>query len=315
MITERKGAASYNLDKVTAEQGYFMRRGEGKAISNDIETRIKQQKQQFFTLLTTQLKNQDPTQPFNTHEMTQNIFTMNMVEQQMETNRNLEKVVTSVEKSRFLESASYVGKKIVYEGEKTKLTQGRGEFDFEIKGKPAKAEIIIYDKFNIEKGRQVVKANPGLNKQALDFSDKKIPDGVYSFVVVAMDEEGQPLPVKKYAIGSIQGVVMDGDNFLFEVNDDAVPMSKVIKMQDDIEKLAERMGIAPAKAKVENDGSLEYEDDEVEHEPGIQKTVSEMVAKPYSPLSDPRFGKAMPRLEQSLNSFSKAANLLGSIGN
>ena len=47
----------------------------------------------FLKLLTTQLKNQDPTEPADTNQMTQQIASLSQVEQQINTNSNLEKLI------------------------------------------------------------------------------------------------------------------------------------------------------------------------------------------------------------------------------
>ena len=50
--------------------------------------------QGFLTLLTTQLKNQDPTSPLDTNQFTQQITQMTGVEQQLLTNQLLQQLVT-----------------------------------------------------------------------------------------------------------------------------------------------------------------------------------------------------------------------------
>ncbi|MFN8912478.1 MAG: flagellar hook capping FlgD N-terminal domain-containing protein [Alphaproteobacteria bacterium] len=54
--------------------------------------RVKRQKSEFFSLLTAQLKNQDPLSPMDTTQMTQQIFSINEEEQSLETNRHLEDI-------------------------------------------------------------------------------------------------------------------------------------------------------------------------------------------------------------------------------
>ena len=48
----------------------------------------------FLTLLTTQLKNQDPTSPMDSNAFTQQLVMYSQVEQQISTNDNLKTLIT-----------------------------------------------------------------------------------------------------------------------------------------------------------------------------------------------------------------------------
>ena len=48
----------------------------------------------FLTLLTTQLKNQDPTAPMDSNQFTQQLVQFSQVEQQIDTNTNLKTLIT-----------------------------------------------------------------------------------------------------------------------------------------------------------------------------------------------------------------------------
>ena len=56
-----------------------------QGLGNDLDT--------FLTMLTTQLKNQDPTNPLDTHQMTAQLVQFASVEQQIAQNKNLEDLV------------------------------------------------------------------------------------------------------------------------------------------------------------------------------------------------------------------------------
>ena len=50
----------------------------------------------FLTLLTTQLQNQDPLEPMDSNEFTQQLVQFTEVEQSIATNKNLEQILTSL---------------------------------------------------------------------------------------------------------------------------------------------------------------------------------------------------------------------------
>jgi len=66
--------------------------------------------QGFLTLLTTQLKNQDPTQPLDTNQFTQQITQMTGVEQQLLSNNLLQQLVA--EQTGVGAAASLIGDKV-----------------------------------------------------------------------------------------------------------------------------------------------------------------------------------------------------------
>jgi flagellar basal-body rod modification protein FlgD len=64
----------------------------------------------FLTLLTTQLKNQDPTQPLDTNQFTQQITQMTGVEQQLLSNKLMQQLVA--EQTGVGAAASLIGDKV-----------------------------------------------------------------------------------------------------------------------------------------------------------------------------------------------------------
>jgi flagellar basal-body rod modification protein FlgD len=70
--------------------------------------------QGFLTLLTTQLKNQDPTSPLDTNQFTQQITQMTGVEQQLLSNQLLQQLVTA--QSGVASAANLIGETITAPG-------------------------------------------------------------------------------------------------------------------------------------------------------------------------------------------------------
>ncbi|HEY2710824.1 MAG TPA: flagellar hook capping FlgD N-terminal domain-containing protein [Caulobacteraceae bacterium] len=73
--------------------------------------------QGFLTLLTTQLKNQDPTSPLDTNQFTQQITQMTGVEQQLLSNQLLQQLVTA--QSGVASAANLIGETITAPGATT----------------------------------------------------------------------------------------------------------------------------------------------------------------------------------------------------
>ena len=76
----------------------------------------------FLTLLTTQLKNQDPTSPMDSNEFTQQLVEYSQVEQQIDTNTNLQTLITQGTTKPRAVTTSYLGKNV-------SVTNGQGVAD------------------------------------------------------------------------------------------------------------------------------------------------------------------------------------------
>src|SRR3989440_7702677 len=78
----------------------------------------------FLQLLTTQLKNQNPLDPLDTNQFTQQLVEFAQVEHQMKSNDQLSSLV-SLEKSAAATTAlAYVGATVVVDGSTAQLTGG-----------------------------------------------------------------------------------------------------------------------------------------------------------------------------------------------
>src|ERR1700733_3549503 len=66
----------------------------------------------FLTLLTTQLKNQDPTSPMDSNQFTQQLVEFSQVEQQINTNTNLQSLITQGTTNASAITTSYLGKNV-----------------------------------------------------------------------------------------------------------------------------------------------------------------------------------------------------------
>src|SRR6266700_1752398 len=116
--------------------------------------------QTFLTLLTTQLKNQDPTNPLDTNQFTQQLVEFAQVEQQMKSNDQLTSLV-SLEKSAVASTAlAYVGATVVVDGATGQLASGTAKWNLNVT-KPSTATITIKDSTGQNAFTSTISVNPG----------------------------------------------------------------------------------------------------------------------------------------------------------
>src|SRR6186713_354629 len=76
----------------------------------------------FLQLLTTQLKNQNPLDPLDTNQFTQQLVQFAQVEQQLKSNDQLSTLVTLQQTAQQTQALGYVGNTVAVDGEKATLT-------------------------------------------------------------------------------------------------------------------------------------------------------------------------------------------------
>lgn len=155
----------------------------------------------FLKMLTTQLQNQDPTEPMDVTQMTQQIAQYTGVEQQVKTNTALEKLIASNNRSQLSTAVSYIGKEVETAGATGTLayaqdgTQtGAVSWTYELPDGVKSATITVLDATGAEVFSGDGTVQKGTNKVSWNGLDKTtgkaLPAGNYSIKVTAKDAGG-----------------------------------------------------------------------------------------------------------------------------
>jgi flagellar basal-body rod modification protein FlgD len=161
--------------------------------------------QTFLTLLTTQLKNQNPLDPLDTNQFTQQLVQFAQVEQQIKQNSQLDTLI-SIEKSAQATTAlAYVGATVAIDGQTAALANGKATWSFNVP-KPVTAQVTIRN----ASGQTVYTGSFSMNTgtqtfewDGRDAQGVKWPDGNYTISVTGKDTSGQTVAIPS----EIEGVV------------------------------------------------------------------------------------------------------------
>src|SRR4051812_14779616 len=93
----------------------------------------------FLTLLTTQLKNQDPTNAMDPNEMTQQLVQFAGVEQQLKTNTNLESLISVQQGAQLVGAAPLMGRVVEVESDQLSLQGGQATLRLPAAGEARRA--------------------------------------------------------------------------------------------------------------------------------------------------------------------------------
>jgi len=165
--------------------------------------------QTFLTLLTTQLKNQNPLDPLDTNQFTQQLVQFAQVEQQLKSNDQLATLVSLQQTAQATQALNFVGQTVAVNGSAAPLVDGSATWNLEVP-KPATATINIKS----ATGQLVYSGSYALSTgtspfvwDGKDASGLQWPDGNYTISVTAVDANGQAVAVPT----EIQAVVDSAD--------------------------------------------------------------------------------------------------------
>lgn len=183
----------------------------------------------FLQILTTQLRNQNPLDPLDTHQFTQQLVQFSSVEQAVKQNTQLETLNKLMLASASSNAVSYIGNGITADGTVNYLRNGSAEW-IVAAGRSGTANIQIKD----ASGNLVREVNMDIEGGPNNFtwdgrsnSGTALPDGRYSITVNAKDALNAPIPAETRLKGKVDGVDFSTGEPLLQIGDMYVPISLV----------------------------------------------------------------------------------------
>jgi flagellar basal-body rod modification protein FlgD len=167
----------------------------------------------FLTLLTTQLKNQDPTSPMDSNQFTQQLVQFSQVEQQINTNTNLNTLITQGQTQAGVTAASYLGKNVTVTNGNAGLLNSAADWNYTL-GTQAAASTLSITNAN---GQTVYSGAGQTGAGAHDFAwngqdsnGNQLPDGIYSLAVAAQAADGSGVTTSVSSTGTVSEIDMSG---------------------------------------------------------------------------------------------------------
>jgi flagellar basal-body rod modification protein FlgD len=187
----------------------------------------------FLTLLTKQLQNQDPLNPMDTAQFTQQLVSFSAVEQQINSNKNLEKLIGLQSATNAFGAVSFLGNRVAVDSDQVSLQGGKASFQYEIDHSASRAVLKVMD----SRGQTVLvqEANKGIGTYNVDWNGKdafgnQLPDGQYQVAVSYEDDQGQAYAAKITSFGIVDSTeIQDGEVKLF-VGNVGFPIDKILKV-------------------------------------------------------------------------------------
>lgn len=189
----------------------------------------------FLKILTAQLKSQDPLDPLDTHEFTNQLVLFSGVEQAIQQNANLEKLIAIQNDNIAVGALSFMGKEVEALGQTAMLRDGRATFSYTLPNDAAGSIVRIIGpdgKTVLEQKGETKAGRHEFLWNGKDKSGNKLPDGAYSIKVDAADAKKQPLKVIYSVTGKVTGVQLEKGVATLNLGDAKVPLKQVIRIRE-----------------------------------------------------------------------------------
>lgn len=168
----------------------------------------------FLRLLTTQLQNQDPTQPMDANQLTQQLVQFSTVEQQMNTNTTLQSLLSLQQAGQLGQAAALVGRRVTVESERLPLQNGRADVNLPAAGTARAARIEIRDTTGNLVRAQTVPLGTAASTWQWDGKDSRGQlrnDGSYRLTVTGQASDGGTAAISHTVTGEVTGATrVDG---------------------------------------------------------------------------------------------------------
>lgn len=189
--------------------------------------------QAFLTLLTTQLKNQNPLDPLDTNQFTQQLVQFASVEQQLKTNDTLSALLTASQSTNLSNAANFIGKTITADGSTSVLQDGKATWNVNLPRDATKATLTVVDSNNNVVWTETKAMSSGDNTytwNGRDSTNMLAPEGSYKLTVTATDASGATVTPSLTFNGVVDGVNVANGATQLKIGDRTVSLDKVLSV-------------------------------------------------------------------------------------
>ncbi len=190
--------------------------------------------QTFLKLLTTQLKNQDPTNPMNTDQFTQQLVAMTGVQQQILTNELLQQMVNS--QTGVGDPVSLLGKSVTATSGLSTLQNGQAAWQYNTAADATDVKVTVTNSFGQTVAQQDLGALPAgdhsFSWNGKDQGGVQLPNGGgYTLSVSATNAAGSAVTSTIQTQGVVSAVNNASGQVLLTVNGTQVPASAITSVR------------------------------------------------------------------------------------
>ena len=184
----------------------------------------------FLTLLTTQLQNQDPLDPMDTDQFTQQLVEFASVQQQIDTNTNMQTLFSLQQTAEATSAMQFLGANVTVTGSTATLAAGSPATWSLNSPSPATGTVTITN----SSGQTAYSGTVSLSTGAQGYSwngqgnnGVTWPAGQYTLAISATNANGQAVTVSTQVQGTVSGVNVSQNPPTLTVGGQSYPISSI----------------------------------------------------------------------------------------
>lgn len=207
----------------------------GAATGNTAAAKLADNFDNFLKLLTTQLRYQDPLSPLDSNEFVGQLVQFSQVEQSINTNKNLEKLLSLQQGNLISVGLGYIGRTVEANGEISPLVDAKAEFSYTLNQNAAASTIAIADADGRVVFSSIGETSAGRHNfvwDGLDNNGDALPDGVYRFVVSALNKNAEQIGTTTTTTAKVTGIENGENGLLLLFGDVKVSFEKIISVRE-----------------------------------------------------------------------------------
>jgi flagellar basal-body rod modification protein FlgD len=167
----------------------------------------------FLTLLTTQLQNQDPLNPMDSNQFTQQLVEFSQVEQQINTNDNLKTLINQGTSQTGAYAVSYLGKAVTVSNGNAPLADSKAVWNYNLGTTAAQSVLSVTDangQVVYTGAGETASGNHTFTWDGTGTNGANLPDGTYKLTVTANAADGTTVASQVSSTGVVSEVDMTG---------------------------------------------------------------------------------------------------------
>lgn len=244
----------------------------GASSNNSSSQNLSADMNTFLKLLTTQLQYQDPLDPMDTAEFTNQLVQYSNVEQSIQTNQKLDYLLSLNIANLGAQAVSYIGKTAQVLGDVMPLEGGKAKATYTFNKDVTSSTIMVKDM----NGKVVYtadgKTTSGTHEFTWDGKDSEgnqLEDGAYQIVVSPKVPSGETnATVTTTIFGKVTGVASDNNGIYIGLGDAVTAnLNDIITMREDtyFDKEPSKPDTTPPPEGGDGDGDKEDEEKPTPH--------------------------------------------------
>jgi len=202
--------------------------------ANNATSQLSSNFDTFLQLLTTQLQHQDPLDPMDTSQFTQQLVEYSQVEQQIDSNTNLQTLISQGTSQSAAYATSYLGKTVTVSGGEGSLTNGQAQWTYNLGTASTSTTLQVTDANGnvVYSGSgQTTAGNSNFNWNGVDNSGNQLPDGSYTLAVKAA-AGGSTVTTSVTAVGTVSEVNLINGTPQLLIGSMEVPLTSISSVQN-----------------------------------------------------------------------------------